>query len=199
MALPPASPQRQPRHRRLIELEVFERVDGLWEVDARLTDTKPFDLRLKTGVRPANTPLHELQLRLVVDTGFNILDAGSQSAWTPYPEHCGEHGDAYRQLIGLNLMHGFRHAVKQRLSGVLGCTHLTELAQLLPTAVVQAFAGTVFRAADGAQQEGARPFQLDRCHALRSSGDAARLYYPRWYQPPPAASATPSPTAEQAP
>lgn len=211
MALPPASPQRQPRHRRLIELDVFERGDGLWEVDAKLTDTKPFDLRLKTGMRAANVPLHELLLRIVVDTGFNVIDAGSQSNWVPYSDHCGAHGDAYRRLIGLNLMRNFRGEVKKRLSGVLGCTHLTELAQLLPTAVVQAFAGTVFKSADGSQVAETRPFQLDRCHALRSDGEVARLHYPRWYQRPPSAQAddaasapasvcaSTSPTAEQAP
>jgi hypothetical protein len=57
-------------------------------------------------------------------------------------------------LIGLNLMQGFRHELKQRLAGVAGCTHLTELAQILPTAAVQAFAGDVW-ARDGANA--ARP------------------------------------------
>lgn len=184
----------------------------MWEVDARLVDTKPFDLPLRTGLRPAHIPVHELMLRLVVDTAFNIVDAGSHSEWVPYPGHCGEHGDAYRQLIGLNLLRGFRHDVKQRLHGVLGCTHLTELAQLLPTAVVQAFAGTVLKSADRAALDSNRPFQLDRCHALRSDGEVARLHYPRWYQRPAAtpadsasasasapAPASPSPTAEQAP
>lgn len=214
MALPPPNPQRQLRHRRHIELEVFERDDGLWEVDAKLTDTKPFDLTIKTGLRPANVPVHELLLRLVVDTSFNVIDAGSHSEWVPYPGHCGEHGDAYRQLIGLNLVRGFRHDIKKKLTGVLGCTHLTELAQLLPTAVVQAFAGTVFKSADGNQLDSNRPFQLDRCHALRSDGEVARIYYPRWYQRPASASADTaqasanvpvaapaslSPTAEQAP
>jgi len=210
MALPPASPQRQLRHRRHIELEVFERGDGLWEVDARLRDIKPFDLQLKTGLRAAHTPIHDLTLRLVVDTSFNIIEAGSHSEWVPYPGHCSEHGDVYRQLIGLNLVRGFRHDVKKKLSGVLGCTHLTELAQLLPTAVVQAFAGTVFKSADGTQLDSNRPFQLDRCHALRSDGEVARIHYPRWYQRPASASpdaapvlatapASTSPTAEQAP
>lgn len=207
MALPPATAHRQLRHRRAIELEVFERDDGLWEVDAKLTDTKPFDLRIKTGIRPANVPLHELTLRLVVDTAFNVVDAGSHSEWVPYPGYCDkhgdqhgtEHGDAYRQLIGLNLVRGFRQAVKKKLAGVLGCTHLTELAQIVPTAVVQAFAGTVFKSADDTVLQASRPFQIDRCHALRSDGEVVRIHYPRWHEKPARASATPLPTAEQAP
>jgi hypothetical protein len=27
-----------------------------------------------------------------------------------------------------------------------------------------------------------RPFQIDRCHALRSEGEVVRLYYPRWHR-----------------
>jgi 2-keto-3-deoxy-6-phosphogluconate aldolase len=59
---------------------------------------------------------------------------------------------------------------------------LTELAQVLPTAVVQGFAGEVIDTrgtADGAAQ----PFQLDRCHALKRDGEAVRQFYPRWYRP----------------
>jgi len=29
------------------------------------------------------------------------------------------------RLVGLNLMKGFRQAVKERLGGVQGCTHIT--------------------------------------------------------------------------
>jgi hypothetical protein len=92
------------------------------------------------------------------------------------------------QLVGLNLLQSFHRTVRERLGGVRGCTHITEMAQVLPTAVVQALAGEVIDVrglADGASQ----PFQIDRCHALRRDGEAVRLHYPRWYR------ATPSPAA----
>ena len=31
------------------------------------------------------------------------------------------------------------------------------------------------------QEAGRRPFQLDRCRALRVDGPAVAKYYPRWY------------------
>ena len=86
-----------------------------------------------------------------------------------------------RRLAGLNLLHGFRRAVNERLGGVLGCTHLTELTQVLPTAVIQAFAGEVIDTR-GQAESSEKPFQLDRCHALRADGPAVRTYYPRWYR-----------------
>ena len=107
----------------------------------------------------------------------------------PYPGLCDSHQDAYGQLVGLNLLRSFHKAVRERLGGVRGCTHITELAQVLPTAVMQAFAGDVIDTrgtAEGAQ----KPFQLDRCHALASSGEAVRVHYPRWYRPAAAQAAT---------
>jgi hypothetical protein len=69
-----------------------------------------------------------------------IVDAEAASDAVPYPGYCDTIGPAYKQLIGLSLLKHFRLHLKDRLSGVLGCTHLTELAQVLPTAAIQAFA-----------------------------------------------------------
>jgi len=181
MALPTAAPERQLKHRRSIDVHIYARGNGLWEVDARLIDTKTRDATLAGGVRPAGMPIHEMLLRLVVDEQLNILEAGSETLWMPYPGHCADHGDAYAQLVGLNLLRGFRQAVQQRLGGVLGCTHLTELTQVLPTAVIQAFAGEVIDTRQGGSPD-QPPFQIDRCHALRSEGEAVRQYYPRWFR-----------------
>ena len=88
-------------------------------------------------------------------------------------------------------MRNFRADVRDRVGGIHGCTHITELSQVLPTAVVQAFAGDVV---DIRQQAtgNVKPFQLDRCHALRSDGEAVRVHYPRWYRAPQAGRPVPS-------
>lgn len=184
MALPTAAPERQLKHSRHIDVQIFARGNGLWEVDAVITDVKTRDADLANGVRKAGDPIHDMLLRLVIDEAFNVLEAGSQTRAMPYPGECDDHGDAYAGLVGLNLMKGFRHAVQERLSGVAGCTHLTELTQVLPTAVIQAFAGDVINTrGDGLDAK--QPFQLDRCHALRTDGHAVRTYYPRWYKQAP--------------
>jgi hypothetical protein len=200
MTLPQAAPQRQLKHRRQIDVQIYSRGDGHWEVDATLIDLKSRDTVLAGQVRPAGTPIHDMLLRLVVDEQLNVLEAGSSTRWMPYPGECDHHGDhhgdetgdVYSRLAGLNLLQGFRAALRERVGGVLGCTHLTELAQVLPTAVVQAFAGEVIDTR-GNHADSARPFQIDRCHALRSDGHAVRTHYPRWYRP--AARTTPD-TAE---
>jgi hypothetical protein len=184
MALPSAAPERQLKHRRSIDLQVYARGDGLWDVDARLVDVKTRDIQMAGETRRAGEPIHEMLLRLVVDEKLNIVQAGSQTAWMPYPGHCDDHGDAYARLAGLNLLDNFRLQVLTRLRGVAGCTHLTELAQVLPTAVVQAFAGEVIDTHEG--RDGQPPFQIDRCHALRADGRVVRQHYPRWFRAPPA-------------
>ena len=118
--------------------------------------------------------------------------AEAVSLRVPYPGHCEAIAPDYRQLVGLNLMRNFRRDVRERLGGIAGCTHITEMTNVLPTAAIQAFAGEVVRTRDASpddpaprrsgRPEGQKPFQLDRCHALRSDGPAVAEFYPRWYR-----------------
>ncbi|HEY4080769.1 MAG TPA: DUF2889 domain-containing protein [Burkholderiaceae bacterium] len=178
----PSSP-RQLMHRRALDVQVFSRDDGLFEVEASVQDTKTRDVTLGGEQRSAGTPVHQMVLRLVVDEQLTVRQATSSSPWTPYPGHCDKHGDAYARLAGLNLMKNFRAEVKTRLGGVQGCTHLTELCSVLPTAVLQAFAGVVINVQEG-EQSGQQPWQIDRCHALRGDGPVVQTHYPRWYRKP---------------
>jgi hypothetical protein len=193
-ALPSTTPpvtapaSRRLVHTRAIRVDAFARSDGLWDIEAELVDTKGGDFQLATGVRKAGDPVHDMRLRVTIDTHLNIVDASAESPWVPYPGHCDQIGPDYRKLVGLNLTQDFRRHVRERLGGVLGCTHITELAGLLPTAAIQAFAGEVIKTQDASQpvhDEVAaqrKPFQLDRCHALRSDGPAVAQFYPRWYR-----------------
>ena len=181
MALPTAASERQLKHSRSIDVQIYARGNGLWEVDAHITDVRPVATQMVNGMLPAGQPIHDMLLRLVVDERFNIVEAGAQTTAMPYPGQCGAYGDIYGRLVGLNLMRGFRQAVKERVGGAQACTHITELVQVLPTAVVQAFAGDVIDTR-GASADSQQPFQIDRCHALRADSPTVRTYYPRWYR-----------------
>ncbi|MBP7488731.1 MAG: DUF2889 domain-containing protein, partial [Azospira sp.] len=52
MPLSPAPVARQRLHVRSIQLYGFKREDGLWDVEARLTDVKDHDYPLSSGLRP---------------------------------------------------------------------------------------------------------------------------------------------------
>ncbi|MEO6920283.1 MAG: DUF2889 domain-containing protein [Collimonas sp.] len=179
MSLTPPIPRRALKHSRTIQIEGFVRDDGLWELDAHLTDIKPFDLSLPAGNLPAGMPLHSLWLRLTLDRQFTIVEVEANSEAVPYQGYCNTINPAYKTLVGLSLVKGFRYALKERIGGALGCTHLTELAQILPTAALQAFGGEIDRNADPEAGQ-KKPPQLDRCHALRSEGAVVAKYYPKW-------------------
>ena len=189
-------PTRRLVHTRNIRAEVFARDDGLWDVEAELIDTKGKDFRLATGMRASGEPIHHMRLRVTIDTSMQVVDVDAASLSVPYPGSCESIAPAYRQLVGLNLMKDFRRQVRSRLGGTQGCTHITELTNVLPTAAIQAFAGEVIRTRDISETDpsppgGAletQPFQLDRCHALRTDGPAVARYYPRWYRPATATS-----------
>jgi hypothetical protein len=197
MALPTAASDRQLKHCRSIDVQIYARGNGLWEVDAHITDVRPRETRMATGMLPAGAPIHEMLLRIVVDEQFNVIEAGAETLAMPYPGDCNDYGDVYGRLVGLNLMRGFRHGVKERLGGIQGCTHITELTQVLPTAVVQAFAGEVLDTR-GDSADSAQPFQIDRCHALRADGPAVKTYYPRWYRAPQNSASANSPLSSNA-
>lgn len=182
MPLSEPSPRRALKHTRTIQVEGFAREDGLWDIDARITDVKTADVVLASGIRPAHTPLHDLRLRLTVDLRLTIVAVEASSDVVPYPGHCDTIAPAYQKLVGLNLMNRFRTDVRERLGGIAGCTHLTEMAQILPTATMQAMAGEVFGSRDAVDGDtsSTKPLQLDRCHALRTDGLAVARYYPRW-------------------
>ncbi len=186
MSLPAPKLPRVLRHARNIEAQAFEREDGLWDIDTRITDTKTRVAHLASGDRLPGYPIHDLWLRVTIDTRLTIVDAESVSVAVPYPGYCGSVSPAYKKLIGLNLIRSFRKALRERLAGTAGCTHLTELAGVLPTAAIQAFAGDVLPTGDKGSGEDMTqtPFQLDRCHALRRDGPAVEKYYPRWFFKP---------------
>ena len=78
----------------------------------------------------------------------------------------------------MSLARAFRKHVQARFGDIAGCTHLNEMLAQFPTAAIQALAGERL---DNQDDGGARPFQLDRCHALETGGEVTRRYYPRWY------------------
>jgi hypothetical protein len=178
MPLPDSEVERELRHTRRVRYEGYKRADGLWDIEAHLTDVKNHDYQLKTGVRRAGQPVHGMWVRVTIDRRMTVVDATASTDAVPYPGGCETIAPAYRKLIGLNLTKGFRKNVHELLGGVRGCTHITELLGGLPTAAIQTFAGEM----PEERPDGAKPFQLDQCHALETSTETVRKWYPKWHR-----------------
>ena len=129
-------------------------------------------------MRRAGQPVHSMWLRLTIDRKFNVVDAAASSEAVPYPGGCETIAPAYLGLVGLNLVRHFRLKANELLGGVRGCTHLTEMLAGMPTAAIQSFAGEMKEE----QDDGSKPFQLDQCHALETSTETVRVWYPKWHR-----------------
>ena len=178
MSLPVTEVERELLHTRRVRYEGYKRADGLWDIEAHLTDIKNHDYHLKTGVRRAGQPVHSMWLRLTIDRRFTIVDAAASSEAVPYPGGCETIAPAYRGLVGVNLVRHFRQKANELLGGVHGCTHLTEMLAGMPTAAIQSFAGEMKEE----QDDGSKPFQLDQCHALETTTETVRIWYPKWFK-----------------
>ncbi len=173
------APARRRVHRRSIVIDGFVRDDGSLELEAVLTDVKDVDYPISSGLRPAGIPVHEMRVRVVLDPHFTIKEAHAEMPWVPFVGSCDRAAARYEALVGLNLLRGFRQAVLERLGGVQGCTHLTELLMSLPTAAIQTWA--TFKKDN--EDTGQKPFQLDQCLGLDTRhSEAVRRFYPKWWQ-----------------
>lgn len=181
--LSPAAP-RALLHTRRVECTGWEREDGLFDIEGRLSDVRAFDLDGSRGNAPrkAGDPVHLMSLRITLDERFTIMAAEACSHQIPYAD-CSGINDAYQQLVGLQIKGGFTRAVKDRFSGEQGCTHLTELLGPMATTAFQAISPALERRRARRGEAIDDPNSADRllgsCHGLRRGGEPAII---RWGQ-----------------
>jgi len=167
-------------HTRNIVCKGYERDDGLWDIEGSITDTKTSDLPDDDGKvwLPAGKPLHLMTLTLTVDASLTIVAAQAATHYAPNAE-CPAIASAYGALVGMRIGPGFIGAVKRRLKGQLGCTHLTELIGPIATTAFQTLWKLLERQRKDKETQAAaagqpvRPLLLDSCYALRSGGEVA--------------------------
>ena len=179
MSLSPAAP-REPIHHRQVDCRGYRRADGLWDIEAHLGGVKayPFANSYRGEIQPGE-PIHDMWLRLTVDDELRVIAVEAATDAGPF-EICPAITPAFASLAGLTIGPGWRQAIRARLGGVHGCTHLVELLSPLATAAFQ----TIYpwRARREPEVERDRPPpHLNTCHALARDGEVVRKHYPRWY------------------
>ena len=165
MPLPQPAVARRHVHTRHITCEAFERADGLWDIDSNMTDVKTYD----TERGEAGTPMHNMWVRLTIDTDFLIRDI--ESAMDAYPQGgCPFAVNPMKDLIGVKIGAGWQGEVRKRIGGALGCTHLRELRAPMATTAMQAMGNVLRRRGSGQPRQG-----RGTCYA--QSDDADRAHY----------------------
>ena len=129
---------RREVHHRLIDMQAYAREDGLYDVEAHLVDTKPFEFVRVSSPRPvpAGEALHDLWIRMTVDGDYTVRAIEAASDITPYGI-CKEAESTLSVLVGERLVRGWSAKVKERLRGAASCTHLMELLMPMATTAYQ--------------------------------------------------------------
>jgi hypothetical protein len=115
--------RRRHMHTRTIECNGYLRDDGLWEVEARLRDTKPFSQsasRYREELKPG-APVHDIALRLAIDDSMTVREAQATMRATPYPT-CIEVEPILQRLVGERVGSGWRDVVRRKLGRLESCT-----------------------------------------------------------------------------
>jgi len=179
-----SSERRRLMHRRSIECTGYLRNDGLWEVEARLVDTKPFTQRdhFRGELQPGD-PVHDISVRLAVDDTLTIREAEATMRATPFPT-CTEVEPVLQRLVGERIGPGWRDLVRRKIGRLETCTHLSEL---LGPAVTTLYQTTSYgKTPDGRSsledQHGVAepPFFLGGCHSWRTDGPIVAELFPQF-------------------
>ncbi|WP_353506232.1 DUF2889 domain-containing protein [Variovorax brevis] len=159
----------------------YRRSDGLYEVEGRLVDRKPYDMPMRNGGRvvPANEPIHDLGVRLVFDKEMTVQEVSTFTEAAPYAE-CPAGGEALKSLIGLRIASGWGREVRARLKGAPSCTHLLELLVPLGTTAFQSLGVVVFAEPEARDPSG-RPLKIDSCYAYRATGELVLRQWPTFH------------------
>lgn len=170
----PEPEARQPIHTRSILCRSFRRDDGLIDLDGRFIDTRPFGYTNEfRGAVPAGAMLHNMQLRLTLDSHRTIVAVRAVMPNTPYTG-CPDITPNFQRLVGLGIGRGFKAALRERLGGLEGCTHVLALLEMLGASAMQAFASNNYapRAADAPAP--ARVWRIEAlegtCHSYHPDG-----------------------------
>lgn len=176
VSLPDPFPARELTHSRSISFKGYRRNDRLWDVEGHLTDQRVHDVNFPGGHRHAGEAIHSMWLRLTVDVTGLIKEVRASTDASPFEGVCGNIVSRYGCMVGVRVGSGYGGHVRRLLGGINGCTHMTELLLSMGTAVMQTLVGEM------PMPENIKPFSLDGCHALDTSGPVVEEFYPRWYR-----------------
>ena len=169
---------RERVHTRRIELHGYSREDGLFDVEARMTDTKTEGF--STGDRwiEPGEPLHGMSMRITVDEDMTIVGCEAAMDYTPYGI-CPQIAPDFGKLIGLRIGRGFVRAAAERVGGVHGCTHMRELLQPMATVAYQTLYPILAQRNRDVSQ--GKPALINTCYTYRADGPIVQQRWPEYF------------------
>jgi hypothetical protein len=166
-------------HRRQVDSRLYERSDGLYEVEASLVDTKsePFLGLLATAPIAPGEALHDILVTLVLDEAMVVHGARVEMRSTPF-KRCGGVVDTLAPLRGLQIGTGWNRQVRERLGGCASCAHVVELLSQMATTAYQGLSSRRMLRMHLPESEPLRRARVDSCYAFAADGEVVRELWP---------------------
>ena len=180
----PESIEREELHTRQIIMRSYRRKDGLYDIEARILDTKaqPFSPPLIEAPIPPGMHIHDLSIRLVIDDSLLIHDAIASSDATPFAI-CKQAPPTLAVLKGEKIGGGWNKLLREKFKGAKGCTHLMELLSPMATTAMQTLYPYIQHRPMPTDENG-RPLKIDSCYAYASNRDVVQRLWPMHYDGP---------------
>ena len=178
--MPLSSPeQRRLVHTRRIECRGYHRDDGLWDIEGRLIDTRTEEMEtFGRGKIAPGEHLHEMWLRMTVDSELVVKAIEAKTVFAPYPV-CPHFPDRFGKLVGERIEPGWTAKVRLLLGGRWGCTHLVELLGPLATTAVQTVYAWRGETGEHLSDSVAPPEDfINTCHSLADGSDVVDVLWP---------------------
>lgn len=181
MPLSEASERREIHHR-VIDMKAYARTDGLYEVEARLVDRKPFAFQRLSNPEPIapGEPLHDLSIRLTLDERCVVQKIEASSDVTPHTI-CKGAESTLQVLVGERIAKGWSQKVKERLRGAASCTHLMEMLLPIATTALQGIYGAKRERGETIAPEEV-PAKIDSCFAYAAHREVVQQLWPQHYR-----------------
>jgi len=174
----PEPAKRELLHRRRVYCDAFRREDGLWDIDARMTDTKSYDIAANEEGNSWETDeaYHDMHLRITLDKQFLIHEVHAAMDSMPFGM-CTRITKAFKKLEGTRIGPGWHGKTRELLGGIKGCTHIHDLLKPIATTAVQA----IFPLSDEAVRNASAVLALNSCHTWSQSSDMVKIHFSDLY------------------
>jgi len=165
----------------------YERNDGLWDIEGRITDIKSYSFdNHDRGEVNAGTPVHEMCVRLTIDSDLIVHKAEASTEFAPF-NNCPSITGGIKALKGLKIASGWRRNVQQFIGGIKGCTHINELLMgpLATTAyqtIIPRKSSSNSKMSTKLKRKSNRPETIDTCYALASDGINVKRLWPDFFK-----------------
>ncbi|MCY4218211.1 MAG: DUF2889 domain-containing protein [Gammaproteobacteria bacterium] len=172
---------RKHLHTRSIQCHGYQRDDGLWDIEATLTDKKSYSIsNHERGEIQPGDPIHNMTVCLTLDLDLIIRDIHIEMPSTPFLL-CKSADDVMSRLVGLKIESGWMRRARELIARTESCTHVMELLGPISTAAYQ----TMHWAIEERQREQSErdtPAIIDQCKSLASNSAIVKVMWPEFHK-----------------